>query len=412
MQDTELYRHLLGITAPWTVERVALDLAKQQVDVFVERQSATKLPCPVCGRELGVYDHAEERSWRHLDSCQFKTFLRARTPRVDCPEHGIKQVRLPWAEPNSRFTLMFERFAIDVLLETSVQGAMRILRIGWDAAWHLAERAVARGRRRKVAEPVRIVGLDEKSFARRYRFVTVVSDLDRGVVEHVFEGRGAEGLDAWLGALSAEQRDGVEAVSMDMWEPYRSAIERWLPDAADKIVFDRSHVMSHVTKAVDTVRKQESRTLREGGDDRLVRTKYLWLSNWENVPNAHLERFDQLRSSNLRTARAWAIKESLRHLWTYLRRANAEKYWLRWWNWAVRSRLTPIRKAAWTLRRHLDGILTYFRHRVTNAGAEGINSKIQTLKKRANGFRTYRNFVTAIYFHCGGLDLYPSAATH
>jgi transposase len=408
MQDTDLYRHLLGINSPWTVARVALDLGKQQVDVFVEREPGGKLECPACGKALSVYDHAEERAWRHLDSCQFKTFLRARAPRVDCPEHGVKQVRLPWAEPNSRFTLLFERFAIDVLHEASISGAMKILRIGWDAAWHLLERAVARGQHRKSTTPPRVIGLDEKAFAKRHRYVTIVCDVERGVVEHVFEGRGAANLDAWFGALSPAQRSGIEALAMDMWEPYYAAAARWLAPVSEKIVFDRFHVMSHVTKAVDTVRKTENRALVAAGDDTLLRTKYLWLTNKENVPEAHAARFQELRTSDLRTARAWAIKESLRRLWSYVRRETGAAYWQRWWSWAVRSRLEPIRKAAYTLRNHITGILNYFRHRITNATAEGLNSKIQTLKKRANGFRSMSNFKTAIYFHCGGLDLYPA----
>ncbi len=145
MQDTELYRHLLGISAPWTVARVTLDLKAQRVEVFVEREPRSKLACPVCAKELSVYNHAEERSWRHLDSCQFQTFLRARPPRVECPEHGVKQARLPWAEPGSRFTLLFERFALEVLRETSIAGAMSILKIGWETALRFMEKAVERG---------------------------------------------------------------------------------------------------------------------------------------------------------------------------------------------------------------------------------------------------------------------------
>jgi transposase len=125
VQDTELYRHLLGIEKPWAVARVELAVSEQRVHVFVEHQAGEEFACPECGKKLGVYDHAEERTWRHLDSCQFATMLRARIPRVQCPEHGVRQAGVPWAEPRSRFTLLFERFAIDVLLETDVAGAAK-----------------------------------------------------------------------------------------------------------------------------------------------------------------------------------------------------------------------------------------------------------------------------------------------
>ena len=186
MQDTELYRHLLGISAPWTVARVTLDLKAQRVEVFVEREPRSKLACPVCAKELSVYSHAEERSWRHLDSCQFQTFLRARPPRVECPEHGVKQARLPWAEPGSRFTLLFERFALEVLRETSIAGAMSILKIGWETALRFMEKAVERGQARKLLQSLRRVGIDEKAFKRGQNYVTIVCSLDKGVVEHVF----------------------------------------------------------------------------------------------------------------------------------------------------------------------------------------------------------------------------------
>src|SRR6185312_4732290 len=118
MDDTELYRHLLGLEKPWTVSEVRLSVKDRRVDVWAEH-GEQRWGCPECGRELSLYDHAEERVWRHLDSCQFLTYLHARPPRVNCDEHGVKQVRLPWAEPRSRFTAMFERLAIDVLKEMS-----------------------------------------------------------------------------------------------------------------------------------------------------------------------------------------------------------------------------------------------------------------------------------------------------
>src|SRR5579871_4291917 len=131
MRDVELYKHLLGLESPWTVSRVELTIKDQRVDVWAAHQENAAFACPECGKIAPLYDHSEERSWRHLDSCQFKTYLHARPPRVECPTHGVKQVKLPWAEPKSRFTALFERLAIDVLMESSVVGSMRILRISW-----------------------------------------------------------------------------------------------------------------------------------------------------------------------------------------------------------------------------------------------------------------------------------------
>ena len=194
MQDRELYRHLLGIEKPWSVARVELTVKEQRVDVFVEHKPGDEFTSPECGKKLGVCDHAEERTWRHLDSCQFATMLRARIPRVKCREHGVRPANVPWAEPRSRFTLLFERFAIGVLLETDVAGATKILGISWDEAHHLMQRAVASGRSRKLRGLARRIGIDEKAIAKRHRYLTIVSDLHRGTVGFLAEGRTKESI--------------------------------------------------------------------------------------------------------------------------------------------------------------------------------------------------------------------------
>lgn len=411
MQDTELYRHLLGLAAPWSVARVQLDVSGQQVDVWVEHVKGTRWPCPTCGRELGLYDHAAERVWRHLDSCQFATQLHASVPRVDCPEHGVHQVKLPWAEERSRFTLMFERFAIGVMLETDLSGAMRILRIGWDAAFHMMERAVARGKLAKKSARPTLIGVDETSVARGHHYITVVSDLAEGTVEHLSADRRIESLSSYYKTLSDEELTSIKAVSMDMHVAYISATEQHVPNWHRKIVFDRFHVMQQLTNAVDLVRKAEHRALLENGDKTLLGSKYVWLYSEENLPARYNVRFEQLRALDLKTSRAWAIKENLRRLWEFRRLGVAKKYWKRWLDWALRSQLAPIVRAAKTLERHVGGIFAFFENRVTNAMAEGINAAIQRIKRAAHGYRNLENFMTAIFFHCGGLQLCPPTHT-
>ena len=360
MRDTELYRHLLGVVAPWEVSRVELSVADGQVDVWVEHPRRTRFGCPECDRQLPVYDHSEERGWRHLDSCAFLTYLHAAPPRVDCPEHGVRQARLPWAEPHSRFTVLFERPAIDVLKECDVTGAARLLRLSWDEAWHLMDRAVARGLAAKpLVAPARI-GVDEKSAGRGQDFITVVSDLDVGTVDYLADERRTSSLDSYFDQFSVEQLAGVQAVAMDMWEPYITSTKAHLDDADEKIVFDRYHLMKYLTTAVDTVRKQENRALAAGGDKRLAGSKYLWLYSAENLPDRHHDRFTALRNGDRKTARAWAIKESLRHFWVYQRRGWAAKHFKRWYFWATHSRLQPVIDAARTLKRHEAGLMSYF----------------------------------------------------
>ncbi len=408
MRDTELYRHLLGLEPPWCVSRVELNVKDQRVDVWTEHEERVLWPCPICDKSLPLYDHTDERVWRHLDSCQFMTYLHARPPRVKCPEHNVHRVRLPWAEEKSRFTAMFERLAIDVLQETTVAGAMRILRVSWDEAWGIMKRAVRRGMAAKEDRVIEYLGVDEKSVARGHTYFTVVCDLEMGTVEYVADDRKQTSLDGYFEGLTEEQLNGIEGIAMDMWDPYVGSVLEHVPDGREKIVFDRYHIMKHMNDAVDAVRKGEHRELLKAGDETLKRTKYIWLYAGENLPERHRERFEVLRAQDLRTGRAWAIKENLRELWNSPNREWAVEHWLNWYSWARRSGLKPIQDKARTLAAHVDNILTYFVHPITNALTEAVNSIIQTIKKMAYGYRNRENFRTAIYFHCGGLQMYPT----
>lgn len=414
MRDTELYRQLLGLQSPWTVERVELDMKQQRVDVWAKHDKVKSWPCPECEQSCGLHDHDQERTWRHLDSCSFQTHLHARIPRVHCPEHGVRQVRVSWAEPKSRFTALFERLAIDVLLETSVSGASVILGLSWDEAFHIMERAVARGLVSRPHCAPRVMGVDEKSLAKGHRYATLVYDLEHGHVVELAEDRTKQSLLRCVGRFSLDDLSSVEAIAMDMWEPYIQVLRTVVDNADSKIVFDRFHIVKHINHAVDLVRRKENKVLRADGDERLVGTKHLWLYGHENLIASGADlttklEFAALRSSKLKTARAWALKESLRALWSQPSRAAGERWWKRWYSWATRSRLAPVKNVAAMIKRHLPNVLTYFKHRITNAGSEALNSVIQLLKKRGFGYRSFLNFRTVVLFHCGGLTLYPTA---
>jgi transposase len=408
MQDVQLYEQILGLSKPWSVGNVELNLDEGRVNIHVAHPSGVKWQCPHCQRELSCYDHSPERTWRHLDTCQLQTLLHARIPRVKCPEHGVVQVAVAWAEGSGRFTLLMERFVIQALLACqTTQGACDLLRISWDQAWHVAQRAVARGQARKEAVVTPQIGVDEKAFRRGHSYMTVVNDIERGTVEYVTEDRDKASLQRYFGKLTDEQRQGIKAVAMDMWEPYVQATKEALPMANEKIVFDRFHIMQHMTKAVDQVRKAENRQLSSEGDERLKKTKYLWLTTEENLTEKQRPAFAALKTSDLKTARAWGIKENLRNLWTYATPGWAKRFFKEWYGWATRSRLEPVKKVAAMIERRLENVITYCKHFVTNAVAEGLNSKIMSIKRRAGGFRNPANFKTAIYFHCGGLSLHP-----
>jgi transposase len=411
MRDTEFYEALLGLGDPWRVTKVKLDTPAGRVDVWIEGRSRVKWKCAECKKKASIYDHSEERVWRHLNTCQFGTYIHARLPRIKCAEHGVRQVSAPWAEPGSRFTLLYENWVIDTLKECDVTGANRLTGTSWYEAWNIMEKAVARGLGRKKNVVPAHLGVDEKSFAKRHRYETLVCHLHRGTVECVLEERGQDSLEGYYGQFTKEELAGIKAIAMDMWDPYIAATRDLVPDAQTKIVFDRFHVMGQVTGALDKVRRQEHKVLMAKGEQYLKGTKHLWLMNEERIPDWRKEEFDEIRKMKLNTSRGWAIKESLRHFWDYRYPKNAEKYFKRWYFWATHSRLNPMIKAAKTLKRYLPNILTYFKHPITNAVTEGLNSKIQTVKQMACGFRNREHYRKAILFHCGGLDLYARSSS-
>jgi transposase len=412
MDDRTLYATILGIAPPWEVTRVELDDTTKAVHVWLEARSGTTFACPECQTISPLHDHVE-RSWRHLDTCQYETRLHARVPRVDCAEHGVKTVPVPWATAHSRFTMLFERLAIAWLKEATPAAVARRLGLTWEEAHGIVERAVRRGLARRTSVAGRRLGIDEHSYLKHFQFVTMVVDLDEQTVLHVADDRSAETLASYFESLSIDERLAIEAIAMDrvdMWDPYRRTVRDYVPDGDMKIVFDKFHVMRHVIEAMDQVRRREQRALRKRGDRRLTGTKFLWLKNQvgrHDFTAASRRQFRRLRESTLKSARAWAMKEAFRHIWDYRSIPAARAFFDRWQAWAVRSRLRPMIHVAGIIRRHLENILNYITHRITNAVTEGLNAKIQWIKYSSRGFRDRERFKRAIYFHCGGLDLDP-----
>ncbi len=381
MRATDFMRQMLALEEPWRVEQVTLTAKPKRLDVSLEHRPGAIFSCAECGQPRPIYDHLASRRWRDLDYGESLTWLHARVPRVSCPEHGVRQVHIPWALPGARFTLLFERHAIDTLLEADVLGASRLLHLSWDEAWHVMERAVTRGLKAKKRRVVSLLGVDEKSFAKGHRYVTLVCDLKRATVEYIGFDRKKTSLDAYYLSLTKKQLAGIQAVAMDMWDPFIAATVDHVPKGRGKIVFDRFRIMAHMNKAVDQVRRGEHRRLQADGDNTLKGTKYLWLFAEENVPEKKTEDFEWLRTLHLKTGRAWAIKESLRYLWSIERKEWALRYWQEWYYWATHSRLKPVVKTARMIQGHLQNVLTYFDHPITNATSEGLNSKIQAVKK-------------------------------
>lgn len=406
MDDKELYGQILGIVSPWEIQRIDLQMDQDRVDIYLEWPYSQDGECPECGKACKIHDRRDERIWRHLDTCQLKTFIHCRIPRVKCQMHKTKTIKVPWAEDMSRFTRQFERIAIQ-FLEGSANRikTAKVLRLSWDEMNHIMEKAVKRGLSRRADEPIKYIGIDEKSFLKGHNYVSVMTDTEGKRVIDIAENRDTEAVKTLWESLTVKQKSGIEAVSMDFWKAYITGAKTYVPEAA--IVHDRFHIMKYMNKAVDKVRRKENKYLKKQEDTTLVGTKYLWLKAKRNFTKRNKADFKELDINQLAVGRAWNRKELLRHLWEYKYEKSARTFFRRWYFSATHSRLQPVIDVAKMLKRHIENILTFIKHRITNAFAEGINSKIQHIKTTARGFRNFKNYRISILFYCGKLSLYP-----
>ena len=203
-------------------------------------------------------------------------------------------MKVPWAAPQGRFTLLFERFAVDVLLAcASVSQACELLGLGWEAAHEIMRRAVERGLERREMDQLKYLGMDEKSFKRGHSYITLLSDLEQSRVLEVVEERTAEAAEQLWATLTPEQKQSVEAVAVDMWEPFIQSIQQAVPEA--DIVHDKFHVSKYLGEAVDKVRRQEHKELLAQGDETLKGTRQLWLYNPQNFSPEQREEFAELK---------------------------------------------------------------------------------------------------------------------
>jgi len=404
MRDTALYEHLLGLKTPWSVKSVDLSLADQRVVVEVVLKPGQAWADPKDSSKRAHINGWTERQWRHLDTCQFETLIKARVPQLKYSDGTVEELAVPWAERYSRVTLLMEAFVVKLLQACpTTQGVCELTRLAWSTVNGIMVSAVERGMLRRSEEDVPYLGLDEKSSERGHTYVSVLTDIDRSRVLDLVPERKLEAAKRLLGTLSPAQRASVKAVAMDMWPAFMSAVQTCLPQA--DIVHDRFHVSKYLGEAVDTVRRQEHRSLALAGTSPLTGSKWAWLKSYADGRSSEAVSFRALNQLNLKTSRAWRIKETFTQFWCYRYTGAAQRFFGAWSNNAMRSRLEPIKKVVKMLRRHLTGLLNYSEHRINNACAEGFNSAIQLIKANARGFRNFTNYRARILFHCGKLDM-------
>ena len=299
---------------------------------------------------------------------------------------------------------MFEAFAIDMLLAArSVQAAAMMLSIDWSTAQNIMERAVERGLQRRSLDDVKHVGIDEKNIGKGHDYVSVMADIDGSRVLEVAPERTIEACDSLWNTLSEKQLENIQAVAMDMWQAFETSTRKNVPNAS--IVYDRFHISKYLGEAVDKVRRAEHKGLMKVGDERLKGARYSLLFNPENLTEEKDHQLNAIVKSTLKTGRAWQLKELFRYFWEETDAVGGRAFFERWYSWAIRSRLEPVKKVARMFKGRLERILTWFTSPISNSTSEGFNSRIQAIKSAARGFRIFEHYRIRILFFCGKLDL-------
>ncbi|MEM6699824.1 MAG: ISL3 family transposase [Bacteroidota bacterium] len=412
MNLSEFYSQILGIEMPWQISKVEVSSSSKDVRIEIALPKDSKIACPCCGQICSIYDYTPERQWRHLDTCDHETHIHSRIPRTQCDKCGIHRVLAAWTRPYSKFTLLFERHAIEVLQNNQVLSrSAQQLNISLDEMRGIRDKALERGLNRRQADKptYKVVHLciDEKSLFRGHHYVTIFYDGQTGRVLEVIEHRTQIATQEGLRLLDKLIKlSDVEVVTMDMWEAFRNAVELGIPQA--DIVHDRFHIAQHLNKAVDIVRRAENKKLGKQEDERLKKTRYIWLKDPEKLTDKQQVIFDELvQDHTLNTVKSWELKENFKSFFDCQNKAQALQFFKDWKKKVEDNSLKPLLKVADMIKKHLDRMLNYFKHRVSNAMAECKNASIQQIKMKARGFKSAKAFRNAILFYCGQLELFP-----
>jgi transposase len=401
-----LFEIALGICDPWEIVEARFDYDRRRLDIILGFQRGAVFTCRECGRPLTAYD-TRMREWRHLDFFQFETHIYAPLPRTECPDCGVKTVGVPWAHPESGFTIFFEALAIELSQQMTIKAASNRLRITDDCLWRLLRRAVTDAVSKLDLSGVQSIAVDETSWQKGHKYVSFVFDYPTRRLIFGVEGKSNDVLKAFAEHLEEHggKRENIKEVCCDMSPAFIKGIEENFQKAS--ITFDKFHVIKAANEALEKVRRREAQM--EPG---LKGARWDLMKNPNNLDDAGRKRLNAaLGRTRLQTGKAYRLKILLQEILDRVRNLSYEegkgelKGWLRW---ALRCRIPEMIEVAQMISRHLEGILNWFHSRMTNALLEGYNSVLRAGRGVARGFRTAANVILKSFLTAGKLDFgYP-----
>jgi transposase len=394
-----VFNRLLSLQGAWVRE---VSFGAEAIVVRVARQARWHR-CPCCEfRSRAAYDR-EEREWRHVSLGKWRVLIRATTCRLRCPEHGVLTEAVPWAARGARFTLDFEELVAWLAREMNQTAVVRLMHIAWKSVGRIVERLVARKLDKTRLDELYEIGLDEVSYRKGHKYLSIVADHRSGDPAWIGEGRSQKTIGHFFAELGPERSKKLKVVTMDMCAPYIAEVTARAPNA--QICFDPFHVVKLANEAVHDLRRSEARE-RKGTSEAAVLKGSRWalLKAPESLRPEERVRLAEVADLNWRVYRGYLLKEELRALYA-CRPAAAARHLTEWLSWASRSKLRPFVKLARTLRKYREGILAAIKLGVSNGRLEGLNNKIGVLKHRAYGFHSATALIAMIFLCCSNLPL-------
>lgn len=397
---TKLFEQSIGVKEPWYIR--SIETKDAEVHVYVDIREGNLLPCPECGRMcVRAGYEKEERVWRHGDCLFYPCYVHCRRPRVRCGEHKTKVVEAPWARKSSRFTLMFEGYAMLLLADMPILKASKLLRCNEKSLTRILRYWVQEAVEKDNLQDVRSIAADETSFKRGQSYVTVIIDAAKRRVIDVEDGRAAQQIIDF--SYKLEEKGGscerISFVSSDLSSAYRTGFQFCFPNARHTV--DKFHVKKLLLDALDEVRKSEQ---QEQKVKRKFSKKLLMIPETRQTKEQR-DKVAQLSREYPKTGRAFRMVQALDTVYASSNEETAKERLEGLYRWMRRSRLEPMKRVAKTLRSYFEEILNFFRSRLTNAICEGINSMIQAAKRKARGYHTFEGFSSMIYLIAAKLSL-------
>jgi transposase len=376
------------------------------LEVNVVPRHNGRVLCSICYRQRPVYDTMRKtRRFEFVPSWNIPVWLLYRMRRVDCKTCGVRVEAVPWATGKQRITHAFAWFLASWAKRLSWKETAMAFRTSWDTVARSVRMAVDWGLSHRVVDGVKAIGIDEIAWKKGHHYLTLVYQIEADCRRLLWigEGRAEATLEGFFD-LFDEACASLTFVCSDMWGPYLAVVKRRASEALH--VLDRFHIMSRFSKAIDKVRAQEARELKSRGYEPVLKgTRFLLLKRPENLTANQEISLAELLRYNLKTVRAYLLKEDFQFFWGYASWYWAGRFLDRWCTRAMRSKIEPIKKEARALRRHRPLLLNWFRARgeISAGIVEGFNNKAKLTTRKAYGYRGFRCLEAALFHVLGNL---------